>query len=181
MVEFSQNQRVVWWQGPTAGRLTACRGTVIELVGSRAKVSLDDGRNRAVPIARLQSIRKAFMSIANPYVIPPEPPLDEWGHCTLHAEIAEDLYPARYLYEFANGNFLCYDRNHWFDDFGSLGTLAFCEFRWMEYWSMSTETEFQELWNRGAHQQAKLGLERHLPDELANVKPWKRSPVQSVK
>ena len=179
-MEVSAQQRVVWWQGPTVGRLTACFGTVAGFHGTSAKVCLDDGRNRTVPIARLQTVRTVFISVKNPHVVPPEPPLDEWGRCTLHAEIGNDLFPERYIYEFANGNFLCYDRNHWFDDYGTLGTLAFCEFRWMEHWTVSSESDFQQLWEYASQKQSELDLERRIPDELADIKPWERTPVQSA-
>ena len=176
------NQNVVWWRGPSGGRLTAVHASVIDQRDNRVQISLVDGSKRWVNFERIQIIRSWYYSWLAPDHIDFESPLDKWGTCTIHKEIHQDLFPNRCVYEFQIGKYLRYDRLHWFDNYGSLGTLAFCQFRWKEFWSEANEISFEDfdqIWNRSGLPDKDIDkLEREMPIELASIRPWTRKPIQ---
>lgn len=184
-MELESNQNVVWWQGSSDGRLTAIYVSVLALREDKVAILLKGGRKRWVDIERIQTIRWWYHSWPAPDHIHFAPPVDRWGACTIHIEINEDLFPNRCVYEFQNGKHLRYDRSHWLDNYGSLGSLAYCHFRWTESWGNTTEitaNEFADIWQRAGLPDDDVGvLHRVLPVELAEIKPWVRTSIQSCR
>ena len=174
-------QSVVWWKGLARGRLSAVFGAVIGERDAKLQIELDDGGKRWIPAERIQPIQVWHHSWIAPDHIEFEPPTDEWGQCTIHGEIGTDLFPTRCVYQFGNGRLLKYDRTHWFDDFGQLGTLAYCDFRWVKFWGESTvisPAEFERVWKLAIGDEGNILLDRTTPKELAEIQPWTRRPIQ---
>jgi hypothetical protein len=177
---YSSGQRVVWWRGPTRGRLTAVHCLVTYSKADKIQVSLNDGGKRWVPVSRVQPIQKWYTSSILPDYLMVNPSTNQWGRCTIFTEIGEDLFATRCVYQFEDQHWLRYDRSHWIDELGQLGTLAFCRFRWSEIWEDAkiTATDFEQAWNE-AKKSDDFALQlAHLPPgEFNNIRPWTRTPV----
>jgi hypothetical protein len=103
---------------------------------------------RHVAPERLQELREYFFKSPGERPIELEP-MRSWGAFCRYGQIAEDLYMSRQVDVFENGFALSYDRDHWCDDFGTLGGLRFCRRLWEKAWGPLIEIDrptFEELW-----------------------------------
>ncbi|MEM7478435.1 MAG: hypothetical protein AAF483_25915, partial [Planctomycetota bacterium] len=76
---------------------------------------------------------------------------------------------------------LRYDREHWFDNYGALGTGAYCHFHFTKEkaGTLISEVAFLEHWERaGEHDDDVAKLDRETPGPLRKIKPWTRRPIQ---
>jgi hypothetical protein len=75
----------------------------------------------------------------------------DWGKFCIYLEIADDLYVSRQVRVYENGNCLRYDREHWEDEFGSLGSArhtAQYDAACGEKWTIEkiAPEEFEAVW-----------------------------------
>jgi len=114
-----------------------------------------------------------------------------WGEFELLSEVADDLFVNRDVRLYSNGHALRYDRQHYADEFGSLGearrTVQYenrCAARWQTVGISAAE--FEAAWETAGH--AKNQPQRYqeqrleLPPEFAandidltRIPPWLRA------
>ena len=76
-------------------------------------------------------------------------PQSGWGTSTRYFEIADDMYAARHVEVFENGNTLRYDRINWSDETDSLADARYDPVWWQEAWGPdfpSDVEEFNAVW-----------------------------------
>ena len=69
-----------------------------------------------------------------------------------YIELGDDGYAMRQVDEFENGYLTRYDRNHWYDQYGSLADFHFGP-AWVEHWgspSVISSREFEDKWARAS-------------------------------
>jgi hypothetical protein len=69
---------------------------------------------------------------------------DQWGTSTYFMEVGTDLYAARQLEVYENGNVLSYDGSHNVDDFGMLCDQRISDSNIQEF--EISQGEFEEVW-----------------------------------
>jgi hypothetical protein len=93
-----------------------------------------------------------------------------WGKYVRYIEFGEDRFPLRQVDVYANGKAVAYDRERWYDQYGTLGDFRFGDL-WISHWGnpMSIPAEeFAEVWQRAELMRSQLNATQ----SKAGPPPW---------
>lgn len=155
MTELGPGSQVIWWKRISREIESPYRAEVVSIGQKRITISVEapdqpGGRvRRHVPADRLQPVGGYYEKAADqgPAILEPTA---SWGRFTRYIEVGDDFRAVRQVDAFENGNLLCYDRIHWVDDFGMLGSARLNRIRKSRPWGHSVEIapdEFEHVWN----------------------------------
>jgi hypothetical protein len=123
---FAPGDAAYWWKKETPFRCIPIRVSVLGATRKRITIKLAPSESsideviRHVTADSLQPVDGYFAKASNQPLSILEP-MSAWGSRTFYGEVGADLFLARQVHLFRNGNFLRYDRRHWVDKFGMLG------------------------------------------------------------
>lgn len=147
---FQPGDQVFWWKGRYP-----FLATVVAVTDKRITIDVEDPKDaktrfiRHVTPEKIQPVAAYFVKAANQGPAIREPAAS-WGRFTRYLEIGEDLQALRLVDVFENGNSLSYDRVHWIDEFGMLGSARMNRNVKQGLWGQSVEiegAEFEQVWN----------------------------------